>query len=152
MMNKLIALSALLVLLLTACGGYGDKRMIGAGLGGAAGGAACAGVGRGSGNTAAIIACSMLGALIGGAIGQTMDDMDRMKMQQAVMHTPTHQTDSWYNPNTKTQYAVTPIADPVYRQSGAVCREYSTTATIDGRKETIYGNACKQADGTWQVQ
>jgi hypothetical protein len=30
------------------------------------------------------------------------------------------------------------------------CREYRTTATIDGKPQEIHGTACLQPDGTWQ--
>jgi hypothetical protein len=30
------------------------------------------------------------------------------------------------------------------------CREYRTTATIDGKPQQIHGTACLQPDGTWQ--
>lgn len=33
---------------------------------------------------------------------------------------------------------------------GEPCREYQTTVTIDGKTETAYGRACRQADGTWK--
>jgi hypothetical protein len=30
------------------------------------------------------------------------------------------------------------------------CREYRTTATIDGKPQELHGTACLQSDGTWQ--
>lgn len=38
----------------------------------------------------------------------------------------------------------------VYRNDeGRYCREYQTTATIDGRRQKLYGTACLEADGAW---
>jgi hypothetical protein len=34
--------------------------------------------------------------------------------------------------------------------TGQTCREYRTTATIDGKPEQLHGTACLQSDGTWQ--
>jgi hypothetical protein len=30
------------------------------------------------------------------------------------------------------------------------CREYTATATISGRTQTLIGTACPQPDGTWR--
>jgi surface antigen len=34
--------------------------------------------------------------------------------------------------------------------AGQTCREYRTTATIEGKAQEIHGTACLQPDGTWQ--
>jgi hypothetical protein len=34
--------------------------------------------------------------------------------------------------------------------TGQTCREYRTTATIDGKPQEVHGTACLQPDGTWQ--
>jgi surface antigen len=43
-------------------------------------------------------------------------------------------------------YSATPTAAPAEQN----CREYRTTATIDGKPQEIHGRACLQPDGTWQ--
>jgi len=35
--------------------------------------------------------------------------------------------------------------------AAAECREYSTTALIDGRQQRLTGTACRQPDGTWRM-
>jgi hypothetical protein len=35
--------------------------------------------------------------------------------------------------------------------SGNYCREYQSTATIDGRPVPTYGTACLRPDGAWQI-
>ena len=31
------------------------------------------------------------------------------------------------------------------------CREYTKSVTIGGNEEEVYGTACRQADGTWEI-
>lgn len=35
---------------------------------------------------------------------------------------------------------------------GRYCREYTATAVIAGREQQIYGTACRQPDGPWELQ
>jgi len=131
-------------LLLAGC----NKEDIG-GLGGAAlGGLAGSQLGKGKGSLAFAAAGALGGYLLGGAIGKSMDDTDRLKANQALEDAPTGNRVAWQNPDTGDHYAVTPTK--TYETASGPCREYTTEATIDGRQETIYGTACRQADGTWQ--
>lgn len=148
-----IAVISIGCVLLTSCAGSTlNREIVGTTIGAGAGGAACARVGKGHGNTAAIIGCSLIGAMIGGTVGRTIDEVDRMKTQQAIMQTPTHQTTSWYNPNNGNQYAVTPVSNPIYLNNGTVCRDFTTMATIDGQRQRVNGRACRLSDGSWQMQ
>lgn len=38
------------------------------------------------------------------------------------------------------------------RNQGTPCREYYMTANIGGKKEQVYGTACRQADGSWKIE
>ena len=106
-------------------------------------------VGKGSGRLAATIAGTMLGGMMGGEIGRQMDENDRYRANRALETAPTNRTTTWSNPDTGTDYAVTPTR--TYFESDQPCREYRTEAWIGGKKETVYGTACRQADGSWQV-
>jgi surface antigen len=106
-------------------------------------------VGGGSGRTAATIAGTILGGFIGGNIGRQMDDGDRYQAARALESTPTYESASWQNPDSGNRYSVTPTR--TYYADSSPCREYTTEAWIDGRKETIYGTACRQSDGSWQA-
>lgn len=106
-------------------------------------------VGEGSGKVAATIAGTMLGGYLGGKLGREMDDNDRYRAQTALEDTPTGDTSRWSNPDTGHDYAVTPTR--TYYQKQQPCREYTTEAWINGKKQTVYGTACRQADGSWQV-
>lgn len=37
-------------------------------------------------------------------------------------------------------------------QAGPICEEFTKLVTIGGENQTIYGTACRQPDGTWDVQ
>jgi hypothetical protein len=46
--------------------------------------------------------------------------------------------------------ARTPVNDN-YNEDAPYCREYTQTFSIGGEKETGYGTACLQPDGSWQI-
>ncbi len=100
--------------------------------------------------TAAIIAGTMAGAAIGGSIGQTMDEVDRMKAAQSLEVVRTGVPSTWRNPDTGTQYSVTPTR--TFVTSTGPCRDYTINAMIEGRQETVRGTACRQPDGSWRTQ
>ena len=97
----------------------------------------------------AIIAGTMAGAAIGGSIGQTMDEVDRMKTAQSLEAVRTGVPSAWQNPDTGNQYSVTPTRTFVTAEGP--CREYTINALIGGRQETVYGTACRQPDGSWST-
>ncbi len=78
-----------------------------------------------------------------------MDAMDRERMNHAFETTPTNQSYGWVNPDSGVRYNVRPTR--TYYQGDAPCRTYVTTAWIDGRAETVQGQACRNADGTWHI-
>ena len=107
-------------------------------------------VGGGSGRTIATIIGTMAGAAIGGSVGRSMDDTDRLKTSHALETVRTDVATSWYNPDTGYEYTVVPTS--TYEDTSGPCREYTLDATIGGKTEQIYGTACRQADGSWEVQ
>ena len=134
-------------------GGPGTKQTVGA-LGGAAlGGLLGAQFGSGTGQLAATAAGVVLGGLIGSEIGRSMDEVDRMRMDQAnrqAQSAPIGQSIAWNNPNTGNSGQVVATRDGT-ASNGQYCREFQQTVTVGGRTETAYGVACRQADGTWRV-
>ena len=145
---RILSVTLLSFIILAGCE-TPTKRQSGTVIGGIAGGILGNQVGKGDGRTAAIIIGTIAGAFIGGAIGQEMDDNDHYRSQQALESTPTNQYSSWKNPDTGNSYTVTPTK--TYQAASGPCREYTTDAIIDGRRETVYGTACRQADGSWQA-
>ena len=126
-----------------------NRDLLGAVLGGVAGGAIGAGVVKGDNRTAAIVGGTIIGAIIGGAIGGHMDRVDQNCVGQSLEHAEDGQQVRWRNPNGY-EYEVEPRR--TYTGSGGqYCREYTTTAIVNGRAERVYGTACRDADGSWRL-
>ncbi|MCS4504365.1 RT0821/Lpp0805 family surface protein [Arhodomonas aquaeolei] len=136
----------------SGCANYqGTQEQSGMVIGGVLGGLLGSQVERhGHASTAAIIVGTLAGAAIGGSIGRSMDETDRLRTAAALENVRTGVPSSWRNPDTGNEYVVTPTR--TYETSGGPCREYTMEASIGGRPETVYGTACRQSDGSWQVQ
>jgi surface antigen len=126
-----------------------DRTLLGAALGGAAGGLIGAEVAKKGDRTEAIIGGTLLGILIGGAIGNSMDQVDHGCVGQVLEHAPSNQTVEWKNPDHGTSYGVTP-GRTWQEEDGQYCREYTTSVRIGGEPQRAYGKACRQPDGSWQ--
>jgi surface antigen len=146
---SIITISFFSLFLLAGCQSSSPKRDTGVVTGAVVGGLLGNQIGHGRGRTAATILGALAGAYIGGSIGASMDEQDRYRANQALESYPDHQASAWQNPNTGNSYTVTPTS--TYDTASGPCREYTTEAIIGGKPETIYGKACRQADGTWQA-
>lgn len=146
-MNRIFAMTVAVPLLVSAAG-CATKQDTGVLTGGVLGGVVGSGVGHGK--PGAIVAGSVIGALIGGAIGSAMDTQDRHQAYHALEHNHTREPHAWRNPDTGNSYTVTPTRTYETR-AGQYCREYQTDAVIDGRRDRVYGAACRQPDGSWQA-
>lgn len=147
---RVLAVALVTALFLAACAQQPTQEQTGAVVGGALGGLLGAQVGGGTGRTAAIIAGTLAGSAIGANIGRTMDEVDRQRMGHALETQPDHRSTRWQNPNTGHEYAVTPVS--TRETGGRPCRTFETEAIIDGERETVTGEACRQADGRWAIQ
>lgn len=148
---KKVAVIAAMGLSLGACTNEDMGTLFGAGLGAFVGSEI-----GGSGNGAIIGAYlgTAVGASVGNHIGRKLDDVDRMKMDQAyyqaLEYGPSGQESQWHNPDTGNHG--TYDAQPAYRDnSGRYCREYTQEVWIGGERENAYGTACRQEDGSWQI-
>jgi surface antigen len=128
-----------------------NRDLLGAVLGGAGGAAMGSTIGKGDGRTAAIVGGAILGILVGGSIGRAMDDVDQHCIGQALEHAQDGRTIVWNNPQNQTQYSVAPTRT-VQVADGRYCREYTTTSVIAGKTQQAYGRACRQPDGSWEIQ
>ncbi len=136
-------------------GGYGGglggtgitREHVGMATGGALGGYVGSQIGEGKGQLAATAAGALLGAVIGGAVGRSMDESDRMRSAQALESSRTGYATSWHNPDSDTDYKITPTR--TYETASGPCRDFTTEAFIDGRRQSVSGTACRQPDGTW---
>jgi surface antigen len=149
---KTIALVLALTVTVGAC--QTNKQNTGTLLGGAIGGLLGSQVGSGTGQMAAVGLGVLLGGLAGQSVGKSLDDLDRMKIQQTSQHTletsKDGQSASWRNPNSGNHGTVTPLR--TYQQAGAYCREFQQTVTVGGKQESAYGTACRQPDGSWRIK
>lgn len=102
----------------------------------------------GSGRTVTPTSGSSIGALVGGQIGSRMDERDLQQASLALENSRTDRSIDWVNPDTGYQYSVRPTH--TYQAATGPCRNYTMRAVIDGRNETVFGTACRQADGTWR--
>ncbi|MDD3763354.1 MAG: RT0821/Lpp0805 family surface protein [Nevskiales bacterium] len=126
-----------------------NQEQSGAVLGGAVGAAAGSAVGKGTGRTVAIILGALVGSQVGANIGRHMDEMDRIRTSQAMEYNRSGQSSAWRNPDTQVAYNVTPTK--TYETAQGPCREFTMDAEVGGEPNTVYGTACRQADGTWKI-
>lgn len=146
--TSMLTAYAVMMIFTAGCAAPPIQEQTGMVIGGVLGGVLGSQVGHGSGRTAATIVGTLLGVNIGGNIGRSMDETDRIKTAHTLESVRTGVASSWVNPDTRNQYTVVPTR--TYDAAGTPCREYTVDAVIGGRKEKIYGTACRQADGSWR--
>lgn len=156
-MVRKIAIVSILAFGLASCanGNTGPKQTGGALLGGIGGAVAGSQFGDGKGQLAAVAVGTLLGALIGSEVGRSLDKADKLAMGRTTQSTletqPSGTTSTWTNPDSGNRGTITPTS--TYQGSdGRFCREFTQTVTINGRTEDAYGTACRQPDGSWQIQ
>lgn len=147
-------ISALIILFFSAslisCTSNTRNADVGTVSGAVAGGLLGSLVGQGNGRVLAIGAGALAGAYLGNQIGKSMDEQDRMRMTTALNNNDVGQPAYWKNANSGAAYQVTPVKNVSY-DGNPYCREYQTTATINGQRQKMYGTACRQPDGSWQT-
>ncbi len=120
-------------------------------LGGITGGVLGSHIGRGAGRTAAIVGGAVLGSMVGGSVGRYMDDVDRLYVARTLETVPSGRVTAWQNPDSRASYEVEPVRT-YQRTDGRYCREYQTRALVGGQWQQTYGTACRQPDGSWELQ
>jgi surface antigen len=147
-------MAALSVTACTTTDSWGTKQTLGTGAGAIGGGLLGSQIGGGKGQLWATGAGVLLGALVGSEIGSSLDRADQAYMGQAESRAHTAaigETISWNNPQSGHYGTYTPVRDGT-SSAGRYCREYQQTVYVGGQKQSAYGTACQQPDGTWQVQ
>ncbi len=124
------------------------RTLIGAALGGAAGGLIASEVADGKHRGQAIAGGALLGILLGGSIGNAIDQLDERCVGQVLEHAGSDQSVRWRNPDSGAAYQVTP--GRTWQEEERYCREYTTTVRIDGKPQQAWGTACRQPDGSWE--
>jgi len=134
---------------LAGCAAQGPREESGMVIGGMLGGMLGAQANHHHMRPIAIIAGTLIGASIGGSIGAYMDETDRLRAGQTLETVRTGVSTSWRNPDTEAEYQFTPTR--TYSTVHGPCREYTMDAIIGGRRQEVYGTACRQPDGSWKV-
>ncbi len=127
-----------------------SSQLVGGALGAIVGGLLGSKVGKGDGKLAATAAGTLIGALAGASVARSMDTADNECVRKALDAAPDQRQVAWQNPDADAQYKVTPVKSYENR-AGRYCREYITEAVIGGRTEKVYGTACRQPDGAWEL-
>lgn len=179
--KKLIAASSITVILAGA-GTSGvahadDGRLLGALLGAAGGAAIGSNVGKGKGNVAAIAVGTLIGAGVGGNVGRSVsyNNHNYYGHRGAYPVVSNHHTKVYYDKHHHKHnkhkhkhknkhghnyrhgtYVIPnyqPISyGPVTTFNDHYCREFTQTIKVGGRLQESYGNACRQPDGSWEIQ
>lgn len=154
-MKKLFIPVMIFTLILAGCAPHaGPKEQTGTLLGAGAGALLGSHVGSGKGTLVAVAIGTLAGALIGQDVGRTLDEADRMAMEQnaqyALEHAPTNTSTPWRNPDSGNGGELTPV-ETYQAKSGQYCREYRQTVWVGGKEQQAYGTACRQPDGSWKI-
>lgn len=133
---------------------WGQKQSVGTVGGAALGGLLGNQFGGGTGKTIATVAGVLLGGWAGNEIGVSLDRADRNYMgraQSQAYAAPIGQQIVWNNPQSGNSGTIEPIREGRDSGSGAYCREYQTSVMVGGKRQSAYGTACQQPDGSWKV-
>jgi surface antigen len=163
-MKKILStllITAVMATSVTACQQNGaapgtgiNKETGGTVLGGVGGAILGSQIGKGRGRWVGGAVGGLLGAALGNRIGASLDQADMAAYdrtsQSALESAKSGQTIAWSNPDSGNSGTITP--QKTYQASGGqYCREYQQTVTVGGKKQSAYGTACRQPDGSWQV-
>ncbi|PHS78817.1 MAG: hypothetical protein COB59_04985 [Rhodospirillaceae bacterium] len=144
-----------LILSMSACSWNEDRTgKIGGAVGGILGGIAGSNVSKGSGRTAAIILGATLGTMWGEDIAHGMSSADKIFAERTTKDTLEYgkpgENTTWSNPETGNSGNV--VANESFKnKDGENCRNFETTAHIEGEDRTTSGTACKMPNGEWKV-
>lgn len=128
--------------------GQCNREVMGQVLGATIGGLAGSQIGDGTGRLIAVAAGTLAGMVIGGEIGRSLDKADQLCIDQALEHAPDGSSIRWNDADR--QYTVTPKTT-LQEEDGRYCREYLMDAAVAGSTQQVFGKACRQPDGSWQL-
>ena len=92
----------------------------------------------------------VLSGSIGGDVGKLLDDTDNAKINHILESTKTNQTVTWTNTSANITYSVIPTRT-FSSPTGEPCRDFTTTAVINGQTQSVYSTACRDSVGEWHV-
>lgn len=149
-MRTLIVL--ILAVALAGCAGMSREEQ------GAVGGAALGIiVGVLAGNALDCQGCAAIGGAVGGiaggaggaAWGRELDRLDRQNLSRTFESTPDHQAAHWRNPNNGAKHRA--VVTKTYSEGGRPCREFHDDVVIGGKRQQIYGKACRTGPNSWEL-
>lgn len=151
---KLIGAGLITSTLVIGCAQTGPKEQVGTAAGAVTGAALGWGLGKGHRDqTAGVVLGAFLGGILGQQLGKKLDEADRVMARNSVAYAlennPTGISTTWRNPDSGNSGYTVPTR--TLEKEGEPCREYTTTVIIGGQKESAYGTACRQADGSWKI-
>ena len=156
--HQSITIICAIAFMLSGCATNGqvDKQARGSGLGALTGAVLAYGLSRGhSDKEIAIVVGTLLGAAAGDAIGKKLTEADKViagrSLNDSLEYGKTGESTSWNNPDTG-HYGTSTATRTVIASDNQPCREFTTTVSIGGNPEEAYGYACRQADGSWEIQ
>ncbi|SMF72407.1 Surface antigen [Tistlia consotensis] len=123
---------------------------------GALGGAAAGGIiaAIAGANPAWIAASTILGGVSGGLLGDYLGKSDAEKHAQTNLNAldtlGAGQSSSWSDPSTGNGGSTT--VHRVFTANGRTCKTYTETVRTAQKSVSQDATACRQSDGTWQVQ
>ena len=146
------AISVILISLVLAACGPGNRAGTGTVVGAVAGGIIGNQAGDGQGRAIATAVGAVVGGIIGHEIGRSLDEADRRAATaaeyRALEYGKSGAAMPWRNPDSGHHGSV--VAHKPYVAGNRHCRTYAHTIYIDGRPETMKGKACRRPDGTWR--
>lgn len=154
--GKIGVLALVSVFLLSGCktmDQMGDKEQTATVVGAVAGGLIGSRFGHNGGRWVGAAVGSVIGGFFGNMLGQNMDASDQAKANTAfnqATDAPIGETVYWRNDNNGNWGSYRPMRDGT-SNSGEYCREFVTTAVVEGIRERVYGTACRHPNGTWYV-
>lgn len=140
--------SASLVVSCSSSNTQAENTSIGAVTGAVVGGIAGTAIGGGVGTAVAVGVGIVGGALVGGAMGSSMDNVDTQQANYALTHTAQHTSYHWKGKN-GARYTIVPTSQSMRMYGYSHCRKYTMTAVMNGKKAKVHGVACRQPNGTW---
>ena len=93
---------------------------------------------------------AVAGAAVGSEIGRQVDERDRYRAAYILERNRINQGSTWVNPETGRAYRLTPTR--TWESARGPCREFRMDAQVDGQWRPVYGSACRQPDGDWQIR
>jgi len=142
---KIITLIILIIFSLSACSTspYTQEQQGaagGAGVGALVGWLFCQNIDNQKLKVFCIATFAGLGAMVGGAIGNQMDESDQQEVMTALQTLPDNEKHRWTNSRTGTEFTIQPIS--THETNDKICREYDIWMNQQGNTQQQNERQC----------